>query len=139
MCYLGGAAATTRLLLHLLTPACLSQNFYNPITKTFTVPRSGGISYSFTDDGFFETSTYRFESNRECSLKRAQLVARVLTLAPNAAANNRCFKASLTWQHGTYTFNANNSISLTPYAADGLVQVMDPCAAVSVAKYNYNQ
>jgi hypothetical protein len=56
-----------------------------------------------------------------------------------AAANNRCFKAALTWQHGTYTFNANNSLSLRPFAPDGYVQVMDPCAGTSVNKYNYNQ
>jgi hypothetical protein len=29
------------------------------------MPKAGGISYSFTNDGFFETSTYSYTSNRE--------------------------------------------------------------------------
>ena len=32
------------------------------------MPKAGGISYSFTNDGFFETSTYSYTSNRECAL-----------------------------------------------------------------------
>lgn len=52
---------------------------------------------------------------------------------------NRCFTAALTWQHGTYSFNANNSISLTPFAPDGYVQIMDPCGAQSIKTYVYNQ
>ncbi|PWO01026.1 hypothetical protein FA09DRAFT_327729 [Tilletiopsis washingtonensis] len=99
-------------------PVSTGLGFFNPITKDFTMPKAGGISYSFTNDGFFETSTYSYTSN---------------------PANNRCFKAALTWQHGTYTFNANNSLSLRPFAPDGYVQVMDPCAGTSVNKYNYNQ
>ncbi|PWN44980.1 hypothetical protein IE81DRAFT_320574 [Ceraceosorus guamensis] len=92
--------------------------FFNPIAKKFTVPRTSGIAYSFTNDGFFETSTYTYTSN---------------------SANNRCFRAALTWQHGSYTFNPNGSISLTPFAPDGYVQVMDPCAGTSVAQYQYKQ
>lgn len=57
----------------------------------------------------------------------------------HTASNNRCFKAALTWQHGTFTNNANGSLSLKPFAADGVVQVMDPCAATSVQQYAYNQ
>jgi hypothetical protein len=64
----------------------------------------------------------------------------VLAFPPSpSAATNRCFTAALTWQHGTFTNNANGSLSLTPYAADGLVQVMDPCAAESTAQYSYSQ
>ena len=55
------------------------------------------------------------------------------------ATSNRCFNAALTWQHGTFTNNANGSLSLQPFAVDGIVQVMDPCAATSVAQYSYNQ
>lgn len=47
------------------------QNFFNPIEKNFTIPSAGGISYSFIEDlptgGHFETSQFRFTSNRECS------------------------------------------------------------------------
>ncbi|CAO1624529.1 unnamed protein product [Parajaminaea phylloscopi] len=97
-------------------------NFFNPILKNFTIPTAGGISYSFTHDtaggGHFETSTFRFTSN---------------------PVKNRCFTAALTWQHGTFTLNANGSLSLTPFAADGYVQVMDPCAATSTQIYSYNQ
>lgn len=43
--------------------------FFNPISKNFTVPLSGGIAYSFTEDlpngGHFETSTFTYTSNRE--------------------------------------------------------------------------
>ncbi|UZJ52865.1 hypothetical protein CBS101457_002185 [Exobasidium rhododendri] len=93
-------------------------NFYNPVTKNFTVPPTSGVSYSFTDDGFFETSTFTYTSN---------------------STQNRCFSAALTWQHGTYTFNANNSISLHPFVPDGYVQVMDPCAGQTIQQYLYNQ
>ena len=34
------------------------------------------------------------------------------------------------WHHGTFTFNANGSISLSPLK-DGYQQVQDPCAAES--------
>ncbi|PWN24589.1 hypothetical protein BDZ90DRAFT_224687 [Jaminaea rosea] len=97
-------------------------DFFNPIEKNFTIPTSGGISYSFIEDlptgGHFETSQFRFTSN---------------------PSSNRCFTAALTWQHGTFTNNANGSLSLTPYAPDGYVQVMDPCAAQSTQIYSYNQ
>ncbi|CAO1621845.1 unnamed protein product [Sympodiomycopsis kandeliae] len=96
--------------------------FFNPVKKNFTIPSSGGIAYSFLEDlpngGHFETSTFTFTSN---------------------PTSNRCFKAALTWQHGTFTNNANGSLSLKPFAADGMVQVMDPCAAVSVQLYPYSQ
>lgn len=46
-----------------------SQDFFNPITKNFTIPTAGGVSYSFIEDtadgGHFETSTFKFTSNRE--------------------------------------------------------------------------
>ncbi|PWN54012.1 hypothetical protein IE53DRAFT_383447 [Violaceomyces palustris] len=91
-------------------------DFFNPITQTFTLPKNAGISYSFTDDGFFEQAKYQFTSN---------------------SANNRCFKASLVWQHGTYQVHQNGSITLNPFAPDGYIQVMDPCGAQTVSVYNY--
>lgn len=97
-------------------------DFFNPILKNFTIPKVGGVSYSFVEDlpdgGHFETSTFRFTSN---------------------PGTNRCFTAALTWQHGTFTNNANGSLSLKPFAPDGYVQVMDPCAATSTSIYAYDQ
>lgn len=92
--------------------------FFNPITQTFTLPSTAGISYSFTDDGFFEESRYQFTSN---------------------AVTNRCFKASLIWQHGTYQFHSNGSITLTPFPADGYIQVLDPCGAQTSSIYRYSE
>lgn len=44
-------------------------DFFNPISQNFTMPTSGGVSYSFVEDtpggGHFETSTFTFTSNRE--------------------------------------------------------------------------
>lgn len=90
--------------------------FFNPITQEFTLPATSGISYSFTDDGYFEESRYQFVSN---------------------PVTNRCFKASLIWQHGTYAFHSNGSITLQPYPADGYIQVLDPCGAQTSSIYHY--
>ncbi|PWN35962.1 uncharacterized protein FA14DRAFT_49441 [Meira miltonrushii] len=92
--------------------------FFNPITKNFTMPSTSGTSYSFTDDGFFETSTFTYKSNPQV---------------------NRCFTAALSWQHGKFTFNANNSLSLSPFPADGFVQVISPCAGQTVQMFHYSQ
>ncbi|KAN0061718.1 Reversal of tor2 lethality [Thecaphora frezii] len=92
--------------------------FFNPIIQRFTLPSNAGISYSFTEDGFFETSKYRFESN---------------------AKTNRCFKATLIWQHGTYKMHPNGSITLHPFGPDGYVQVIDPCAATTTQIFHYNE
>ncbi|EPQ28678.1 uncharacterized protein PFL1_03981 [Pseudozyma flocculosa PF-1] len=92
--------------------------FFNPISQQFKLPKNSGISYSFTDDGFFEQSKYRFESNPK---------------------RNRCFKASLIWQHGRYTLHANGSLTLQPFGPDGYIQVLDPCAAKTQQIYNYDE
>ncbi|SPO25766.1 related to ROT1 - molecular chaperone in the endoplasmic reticulum [Ustilago trichophora] len=93
-------------------------DFFNPVTQEFKLPATAGISYSFTDDGFFEEARYQFTSN---------------------AVTNRCFKASLIWQHGTYQFHTNGSITLTPFPADGYVQVLDPCGAQTSSIYHYSE
>lgn len=41
------------------------QGFYNPSTDRLIEPSLTGISYSFTDDGFYEEAYYRAVSNRE--------------------------------------------------------------------------
>ncbi len=92
--------------------------FINPITQEFTLPATTGISYSFTDDGFFEESRYQFTSN---------------------AVTNRCFKASLICSTALYQFHTNGSITLTPFPADGYVQVLDPCGAQTSSIYHYSE
>ncbi|SAM82045.1 related to ROT1-molecular chaperone in the endoplasmic reticulum [Ustilago bromivora] len=90
--------------------------FFNPVIQSFTLPATTGISYSFTDNGYFEESRYQFASN---------------------AVTNRCFKASLIWQHGTYQFHSNGSITLQPFPAEGYIQVLDPCGAQTSSIYHY--
>ena len=43
----------------------LLQSFYNPINETFQIPRVGGQSYSFTDDGYWEQALFVFTADRE--------------------------------------------------------------------------
>ncbi|ETS64735.1 hypothetical protein PaG_00689 [Moesziomyces aphidis] len=93
-------------------------DFFNPITQEFKLPATAGISYSFTEDGFFEEAKYQYTSN---------------------AVTNRCFKASLIWQHGNYTLHPNGSLTLFPFPADGYIQVLDPCAAQTSAIYHYSE
>ncbi|KAH9480663.1 Protein rot1 [Psilocybe cubensis] len=85
------------------------QGFANPANMTFNYPKTTGISYSFTDDGFYEISRYRFNSN---------------------GSEPTCITGVIAWSHGKYTLNANGSISMSPFE-DGFQQVQDPCAAIS--------
>lgn len=88
--------------------------------KPFTYPVNTGIAYSFTDDGFFEEAQYRFNAN---------------------ASNPHCATAVVIWQHGKYYFHPNGSLTIDPqdFAADGRVQVQDPCAATSEVLTYYAQ
>lgn len=44
--------------------ANLVQGFYNPIADKFIEPELTGISYSFTENGFYESAHYRAVPNR---------------------------------------------------------------------------
>jgi len=90
--------------------------FADPANMTFTYPKTTGISYSFTEDGFYEISRYRFNSN---------------------GSEPTCITGVIIWVHGTYALNPNGSISMTPFG-DGFQQVQDPCAAVSNFIQLYN-
>ncbi|EJU02983.1 hypothetical protein DACRYDRAFT_65122 [Dacryopinax primogenitus] len=92
-------------------------NFANPVTATFNAPTTSGISYSFTDDGYFEEAQYRFGSNGSM---------------PN------CITAVLIYQHGTYELIPNGSMILTPFGSDGRMQVQDACGAVTNQIMLYN-
>jgi len=92
--------------------------FANPVNFSFTYPLTTGIAYSFTDDGAFEEAQYRFVAN---------------------GSEPHCVKTIVIWQHGTYTIHTNNSITMVPIAADGRIQVQDPCAATTSTMYYYDQ
>ena len=92
----------------------LTQMFYNPIMKQFTVPQAAGISYSFTNDGHFEMAKLSYTSNGTC----------VCVLI--AAEKPGCFEVQLIWQHGTYESNTS-TITMNPYKGDGAVQTVNPC------------
>ncbi|KAG5440432.1 hypothetical protein PCK2_000565 [Pneumocystis canis] len=78
-------------------------------------PKLTGISYSFTDDGFFEESLYRVSSNRN----------EVLATTPE------CSTAVMQWQHGTFQILDNGSLLLTPIPDDGRQIFSDPCFSVT--------
>lgn len=90
--------------------------FANPSNQSFTYPPVTGVSYSFTDDGWYEIARYRFNSNGT---------------EPN------CITGVIGWVHGKYDLLANGSIVMTPNG-DGYQQIQDPCAAVSNFIENYN-
>jgi len=94
----------------------------NPIQMSLNYPKNTGRSYSFLDaangTSYFEQLEYRITSN---------------------ASNPNCITAVITWQHGTFEYLPNGSLSLTPFGEDGFQQVEDPCAAVSNQINRYNQ
>jgi len=92
--------------------------FANPVNFTFTVPATTGISFSFTDDGYFEEAHYQFNAN---------------------GTEPHCIQAYMIFQHGTYTFQPNGSITTEPIAADGRIQVQDPCAYTTTVMTYYNE
>jgi len=98
---------------HVLT----GPSFANPAKQTFNYPPTTGLSYSFTDNGFYEISRYRFIGN---------------------GTQPACIVGVIGWVHGRYTLNANGSITMTPFG-DGFQQIQDPCAAVSNFIELYNQ
>jgi hypothetical protein len=90
--------------------------FADPANMTFNYPPTTGISYSFSSDGFYEISRYRFNAN---------------------GSEPTCITGVIVWVHGMYTLNANGSISMVPLG-DGFQQVQDPCAATSNFIQTYN-
>jgi len=98
--------------------------FCNPVNYSFTYPATTGISYSFTvdvledADGYFEEALYRFIGN---------------------GTQPTCITGVMQWQHGTYTLNANGSMTLNPFPMDGRQQVQDMCAAKSNIIQQFNQ
>jgi len=91
--------------------------FANPANLTFEYPKNTGVSYSFTDDGFYEIARYRFNGN---------------------GSEPTCITGIIGWSHGKYTLQPNGSITMQPFN-DGFQQIQDPCAAVSNFIEEYNQ
>ncbi|KAF2732977.1 hypothetical protein EJ04DRAFT_495970 [Polyplosphaeria fusca] len=91
--------------------------FYNPVDEEFTEPKHPGISYSFSEDGFFEESYYRAVAN---------------------PSDPRCPKGIIQWQHGSFTKQPNGSLVLVPIAVDGRQLYSDPCNYDSSIYTRYN-
>jgi len=93
--------------------------FANPANQSFNYPRTTGVSYSFSDDGFYEISRYRFNGN---------------------GSEPTCITGIIGWVHGHYALLGNGSIVTTPLG-DGYQQIQDPCAAVSnfIEPYNHTE
>ncbi|ESK85862.1 rot1 protein [Moniliophthora roreri MCA 2997] len=84
-------------------------DFANPSNVSFTYPANTGESYSFSDDGWYEISRFRMNSN---------------------ASEPNCITAVMYWTHGTYELLPNGSIATYPNG-DGYQQIQDPCAPIS--------
>lgn len=113
-CKVAGADAFPLFTVR-LTP---TKGFYNPVNTSFNIPVSAGQSYSFTDDGYWEQSLYMYTAN---------------------PSRPSCVSASLFWQHGTWTHNGNNSLTLTPFNGDGRQLIEDRCSSTSTMSSYYYQ
>ncbi|RDI77255.1 hypothetical protein Vi05172_g12767 [Venturia inaequalis] len=80
--------------------------FYDVAKDAMIEPAHPGISYSFTDDGFFEEAYFRAIAN---------------------PVDPACPKGIMQWQHGKYQKLDNGSLVLTPIAEDGRQLSSDPC------------
>jgi len=91
----------------------------NPANLTFNYPANTGIAYSFTDDGYYELTRYRFKGN---------------------GSQPTCIIGAITWAHGIYDLYTNNSLVLRPFG-DGYQQIQDPCGGVSnfIEPYNITE
>ncbi len=80
--------------------------FYDPVDELLIEPDLPGISYSFTEDGYWEEALY------------------VVTANPRRP---QCPTAVLIFQHGTYQYLSNGSLVLIPFESDGRQLLSDPC------------
>jgi hypothetical protein len=93
--------------------------FANPAAYSFEYPKTTGISYSFSEDGYFEEAQYRFQSN---------------------ATDPRCVSGIVRFQHGKYQLLNNGSIVMEPIPEDGRIQIQAKCPTdgISNAIYQFN-
>ncbi|QLG70751.1 hypothetical protein HG535_0A06930 [Zygotorulaspora mrakii] len=93
--------------------------FYDPVDELLIEPSLPGISYSFTEDGFFEEAAYQVSSN---------------------PVNPKCPQAALNFQHGRYEVSDSGQLTLHPIEVDGRQLYSDPCSDNGTSTYvRYNQ
>jgi len=92
--------------------------FFNPIKDELIEPSRTGISYSFTNDGWYEEAYYRAISN---------------------PAEPACPGGIMQWQHGRFYMDANGSLILQPIAVDGRQLLSEPCTYDNGIYTRYNQ
>lgn len=93
--------------------------FYDPVDELLIEPALPGISYSFTEDGFWEEAIYQVTPNPQ---------------------NHSCPAAILIFQHGTYTKADNGTLTLTPFEIDGRQLLSQPCNDSGISMYSrYSQ
>ncbi|EMC93268.1 hypothetical protein BAUCODRAFT_36940 [Baudoinia panamericana UAMH 10762] len=91
--------------------------FYDPINERLIEPSRTGISYSFTQDGWYEEAYYRAIANPQ---------------------NPACPSGIMQWQHGNWVMNANGSLTLTPIEVDGRQLLSSPCEYQTGIYTRYN-
>ncbi|KAI9892233.1 MAG: Reversal of tor2 lethality [Vezdaea aestivalis] len=93
--------------------------FYDPVNERLVEPELPGISYSFTQDGFYEEAYYRVLSN---------------------PTNPGCPRGMMQFQHGSYIRDpSNGSLVLSPFGVDGRQLLSDPCKAKNSVLSRYTQ
>ncbi|KAL8812778.1 MAG: hypothetical protein Q9200_000787 [Gallowayella weberi] len=92
--------------------------FYDPVNEKMFEPALTGFSYSFTDDGFYESAYYRAGSN---------------PTTPD------CPTGIIQWQHGKYYKASNGSLILNPFAVDGRQLMSDRCTYENAVYTRYHQ
>lgn len=93
--------------------------FYDPVDELLIEPSLPGLSYSFTEDGYFEEATYQVQGNPR---------------------NPECPVAALIYQHGKYQLLDNGTLILNPITVDGRQLLSDPCNDDGISTYSrYNQ
>ncbi|SCU78273.1 LANO_0A02586g1_1 [Lachancea nothofagi CBS 11611] len=94
-------------------------DFYDPVEELLKEPSLPGISFSFTEDGYFEEAIYQVEGNPK---------------------DPGCPLAVIIYQHGKYDIQDNGTLTLTPFAVDGRQLLSQPCEDDGVSVYSrYNQ
>ncbi|KAK7464307.1 Reversal of tor2 lethality [Stygiomarasmius scandens] len=91
--------------------------FANPSNLSLNYPKSAGVSYSFTDDGWYEISRYRYDANGK---------------DPN------CITGHIFWVHGQYQMLSNGSLLMHPNG-DGFQHILNRCEANSLQILDYNE
>nr|POE88011.1 protein rot1 [Quercus suber] len=95
-----------------------SKGFYDPKNERLIEPSHPGISYSFTNNGWYEEAYYRAIANPQ---------------------DPSCPGGIMQWQHGKWQFLANGSLILEPVSIDGRQLMSEPCKYKNSVYTRYNQ